>query len=149
MRISDWSSDVCSSDLGAVVDQFSYDISEDLKLRNIASYSSFKHQYRWDLDGSRAGFNDFINPRTNDEANLDTITEELQLQGQALDDALKYVVGGYYESTDSKGEIDGTYLFFVNVNQKYDLTKQSLAPFEKGPYDLGPLLQALRKEESR
>src|SRR3546814_2530941 len=80
MRISDWSSDVCSSDLnlntGAVVDQFSYDISEDLKLRNIASYSSFKHQYRWDLDGSRAGFNDFINPRTNDEANLDTITEE-------------------------------------------------------------------------
>src|SRR3546814_11262307 len=34
---------------GAVVDQFSYDISEDLKLRNIASYSSFKHQYRWEI----------------------------------------------------------------------------------------------------
>src|SRR3546814_723087 len=147
MRISDWSSDVCSSDLnlntGAVVDQFSYDISEDLKLRNIASYSSFKHQYRWDLDGSRAGFNDFINPRTNDEANLDTITEELQLQGQALDDALKYVVGGYYERTDSKGEIDGTSLFFVNVTQKYDLTKQSVAPFAQGTYDLGALFDAL------
>src|SRR3546814_18890626 len=97
MRISDWSSDVCSSDLaargnrkvqlsadptdnlntGAVVDQFSYDISEDLKLRNIASYSSFKHQYRWDLDVSPAGFNDFINPRNNDEANLTPFTQKL------------------------------------------------------------------------
>ncbi|NGY05003.1 TonB-dependent receptor [Solimonas terrae] len=128
---------------GAVVDQFSYDLDEDLKLRNIASYSSFTHQYRWDLDGSRAAFNDFINPRDNDEANLDTVTEELQLQGKALNDALKYVVGGYYEHTDSKGQIDGTSLFFVNVVQKYDLTKRSIAPFAQGTYDLGALFDAL------
>src|SRR3546814_20672260 len=115
MRISDWSSDVCSSDLaargnrkvqlsadptdnlntGAVVDQFSYDISEDLKLRNIASYSSFKHQYRWDLDGARAGFNAFINPRTHDEANPETITEKMHLQGHARQYSSKYVVAGY------------------------------------------------------
>src|SRR3546814_541022 len=37
----------------------------------------------------------------------------------------------------------GTSLFFVNVTQKYDLTKQSVAPFAQGTYDLGALFDAL------
>ena len=128
---------------GAVIDNFSYDLNDELTLRNIASYSAFKHQYRWDLDGSRAAFNEFVNPKNSFETDLSTYTEELQLQGKALDDALKYVVGGYYEHTDSKGEIDGVSLFFVNVLQQYDISKWSAAPFAQGSYDLGTLSDAL------
>ena len=128
---------------GGVIDQFNYDLTDDLRLRNIASYSAFKHQYRWDLDGSRAAFNDFTNPRSHDEADLHTVTEELQLQGKALDYALNYVVGTYYERTESKGRIDGTSLFFVDVLQTYEVTKQSIAPFAQGTYDLGRLSDAL------
>jgi iron complex outermembrane receptor protein len=128
---------------GGVIDNIGYDLSDDLKLRNIASYSAFKHQYRWDLDGSRAAFNDFTNPDDASEADLTTYTEELQLQGKAMDDALKYVLGGYYEHTQSKGQIDGTSLFFVDVLQAYDETKWSAAPFAQGTYDLGTLFDAL------
>ncbi|MDB5973116.1 MAG: TonB-dependent receptor [Hydrocarboniphaga sp.] len=128
---------------GGVIDNFSYKLSDELTVRNIASYSAFKHQYRWDLDGSRAAFNDFINPDDAYEADLTTYTEELQLQGKALDDALKYVVGGYYEHTDSKGEIVGTSLFFVDVQQQYEVTKWSAAPFAQATYDLGRLSDSL------
>ncbi|HET8881634.1 MAG TPA: TonB-dependent receptor, partial [Solimonas sp.] len=69
--------------------------------------------------------------------------EELQLQGKGLDDALKYVIGGYYEHTDSKGQIAGTSLFFVDVLQKYDLTKHSVAPFAQATLDLGAVADAL------
>src|SRR3546814_14607920 len=41
-------------DTRGVIDNFSFKLGDDTTLRNIASFSDFKHQYRWDLDGSRA-----------------------------------------------------------------------------------------------
>ena len=126
-----------------VLDKFSFDINDNLTLRNIASYSTLVHSYRWDLDGSRAQLNEFINPEDVNNADVSTYTEELQLQGEALDKALSYVVGAYYEKTDAKGRIIAKSLLFVDVNQEYEQEKESYAPFFQGNLDLGHFTDSL------
>ncbi len=128
---------------GTYVYKIVYDLTDELTLINIASYNTLVHSYRWDLDGSRASFNDFVNPESADEALIRTYTEELQLQGSILDGNLNFVVGAYYEETDAEGEIIGDNLFFVRVNQNYEQTKRSFAPFAQATYDLGHALESL------
>jgi iron complex outermembrane recepter protein len=122
---------------GAVVDKLRIAVSDTVSLVNIASYSTMKHSYRWDLDGSRAAINEFINPDDVYEADVRTFTEELQFQGSALDGGLSYIVGGYFEDTKALGEIVAKSLIFVDVNQQYEQKKRSLAGFVQGTYDLG------------
>lgn len=126
---------------GGVVDQFRYYLSDDISLRNIASWSAFNHHYRWDLDGSRAAFNEFINDDDMDQADVRTFTEELQLQGTA--GGLSYVVGGYYERTRAQGEVQAISLFFVETLQTYEQRKWSIAPFAQGTLDLGEFSDTL------
>lgn len=126
-----------------ILDNFSIDLTDNLTLRNIASYSTLDHSYRWDLDGSRAAFNEFINPEDVSSAEVRTITEELQLQGQAFDQMLTYVIGGYYEETEAEGRIIAKSLLFVDVEQGYKQNKESFAPFVQGTYDLGHLIDSL------
>ncbi|HKY93109.1 MAG TPA: TonB-dependent receptor plug domain-containing protein [Nevskiaceae bacterium] len=121
----------------ALIDHLTFHLSDDVALRNIASYSKFKHHYRWDIDGSRAAFTDYNPPDDKYEADLYTITEELQLQGTTLDGDLKYVVGGYYEGSDIAGYSQATALFIQNVVAIYDMKKNSYAPFAQGTLDLG------------
>jgi iron complex outermembrane receptor protein len=128
---------------GGVVDKLSFNLSDTLTLVNIASYSTLEHSYRWDLDGSRAPFNQFTNPEDILEADVTTITEELQLQGKALGEALRYAVGGYYEATEAEGRIVGTSLLFIDVDQRHEQEKRSLAPFAQGTYDFGNLADSL------
>jgi iron complex outermembrane recepter protein len=122
---------------GTVLDNFSITFENDWTVRNIVSYSTFQHSYRWDLDGSRAGLNEFINPDDVDNSDITTLTEELQLQGVMLDDALDFVVGGYYEETEAEGTIIAKSLMFVDVTQIYEQSKRSLAAFAQGTYDFG------------
>src|SRR5690606_34665218 len=82
-------------------------------------------------------------PENIDLADIRTITEELQLQGTALDGALQYVVGAYYEDTDASGLIVAKSLLFVDVDQQYVQDKQSFAPFVQGTYDLGSVFEPL------
>lgn len=128
---------------GSILDNFSYKITDELTFRNIASYARFKHHYRWDLDGSRAAFNEFDAPDNINQADIKYWTEEMQLQGTAFDDALKYVAGGYLEKSNSKGTVLATSLFFVKVLQQYEQDKQSFAPFLQGTYNLGSLNDSL------
>ncbi len=130
-------------DTGGVIDHFSYEIDEDLTLRNIASYSTFKHSYRWDMDGSRGRFIDYANADDQFQADLSTITEELQVQGKGLDGSLTYVIGGYYEKTEAEGVSDAYALFVERITQDYDQTKTSYAPFLQGTYDLGDVADSL------
>lgn len=125
------------------VDNFSFDLTDSITLRNILSYSTLVHSYRWDLDGSRAAFNEFINPDGVNNSDVRTITEELQLQGEALEGALNYVVGAYYEETDADGRIIAKSLLFVDVEQGYKQHKESFAPFAQASYDLGHLTTSL------
>ncbi|PTU30462.1 TonB-dependent receptor [Stenotrophobium rhamnosiphilum] len=128
---------------GAIIDKARYALSDTLNLVNIASYSAFRHGYRWDLDGSRASLNEFINPDGVLQSDVRTITEELQLQGKGFDDALNFVIGGYYEKTKAKGHIIAKSLMFVDVDQQYEQSKKSFAPFMQGTYDLGHLFEPL------
>lgn len=129
---------------GGIIDNFSYELNQDATLRNIFSYSKFKHHYRWDLDGSHAGFIDYVNPSNEPQADLHTITEELQLQGKTGDDGrLTYVVGGYFEKTQATGVSKATALFVESITQKYNQTKTSYAPFAQGTYNLGGLSDSL------
>jgi iron complex outermembrane recepter protein len=128
---------------GAVIDHFSYRLTDELSLRNVASYSSFRHHYRWDNDGSRVADNDFQNDGQLDEADLHTYTEELQIQGKALSNALSFVAGGYYEYTKSRGGVTATELFIESVLQSYSVDKRSFAPFAQGTYDFGGLFEPL------
>ena len=130
-------------DTGGLIDNFSYEIADNMTLRNIASYSKFKHSYRWDMDGSKAQFIDYANKDDQFQADLHTITEELQLQGKAFDEKLTYVVGGYYEKTDAKGVSDAHALFVEEIFQDYTQTKTSLAPFAQTTYDLGGISDSL------
>lgn len=128
---------------GAFIDHISWTLSEALTLRNIASYSTFKHHYRWDIDGSRAAFTDYSPPDDKFQADLRTITEELQLQGSALDENLKFAVGGYYERSDIDGYSAATALFIQEVVSVYDMQKESYAPFAQATLDLGHFTETL------
>src|SRR3546814_11662671 len=72
-------------DTRGVIDNFSFKLGDDTTLRNIASFSDFKHQYRWDLDGSRAAFVDYFNTDDLFNADLNTATDELRVQGTPLE----------------------------------------------------------------
>ncbi len=128
---------------GGAIDKINVRVAEELTLRNIASYSSFRHHYRWDNDGSRLTDNDFNNGDDVDESDLHTYTEELQLQGKAFDGWPSFVVGGYYEYTKSGGTITATELFIEDVLQQYSESKRSYAPFAQATYDFGGLYDAL------
>ncbi|MGH8524594.1 MAG: TonB-dependent receptor, partial [Gammaproteobacteria bacterium] len=130
-------------DTGGVVNNFTYRFDNGLTLRDIASYSVFEHHFRWDLDGSRAEFIDYNNADDQMNADLSTITNELQLQGEALDENLTFVVGGYYERTEATGISLATALFIERIEAVYEQKKVSYAPFVQATYDLGGIFDSL------
>jgi iron complex outermembrane receptor protein len=106
------------------------ELTDELKLRNIVSYQKLKSDYGNDNDGTplqgyqtsqNADFPDFPIPGLTDEFGipvagynnevkvahprdyLKQITEELQLQGNMLDNHLTYTVGAFYIDTKPAG----------------------------------------------
>ena len=78
------------------INQTTYDFSDSLTLKNIISYSEFRNSYGYDYDASPlplAGQSSRHIPTT--APNF--FTEELQLQGSAFDDSMKYVAGAYMD----------------------------------------------------
>jgi iron complex outermembrane receptor protein len=81
-----------------------FQVTPNTAIRNIASYTRFKDGYSLDADGSPApqydtGYNGYGgNPSSRDFPRDDfrVITEELQLQGTALDNKVTYTIGGFY-----------------------------------------------------
>lgn len=91
-----------------VINQTTVDLSDNLKLRNIISYSKLKTKYGYDYDGTAnpiSGQTSRINPSNPglfSGSVAPTVaptffTEELQLQGNALDGALDFSVGGFID----------------------------------------------------
>lgn len=130
---------------GAAVDQFKYEISRQLTLRNIASFSFLKHEFRWDFDGSRAALDEVVNPNGVNSTDAQQYTEELQLQGSTLHTRLKYVAGFYYQDQRPSGPQaeDPVALFTALPAETYGVTQRSYAPYAQGTYDLGGLADAL------
>ena len=79
-----------------VINQTAYDVSDSLALKNIISYSEFRNRYGYDYDASplplagQSSRNIWTNAPN-------FFTEELQLQGSAFDDSMKYVAGAYMD----------------------------------------------------
>lgn len=127
-----------------IIDHFSYDLTDTMTLRNILSFSKFKRLYRWDLDGSRLVVNDNDTPDGEHQTDLDAFSEEIQLHGYAMDDALEYVAGAYYESSDAKGHAENTSSFFVKATREVEkFERETYAPFAQATYDLGTLSDSL------
>ena len=84
-----------------ITNKTTWQISDTLTLKNIAGYRRNTRDTVQDFDGIPAFL---ITP--NQFARVSNYSEELQLQGKALDGRLDYIVGGYYFKEDG---IDGSF----------------------------------------
>ncbi|GAD51149.1 putative TonB-dependent receptor [Caenibius tardaugens NBRC 16725] len=136
-------------------------ITDGLKLRNIISYASLKSFYASDQDGSIANINNTgvtSLSRTAPKDYYKQFTEELQLQGEALDSKLTYVLGGFYSKQKPGGRMKD---YFTSVCGKPGeagalacagfretaVTNESKALFAQATLDFGaisPVLDRLR-----
>lgn len=86
------------------------DILPNLKLKNIASYSHSAHAYGQDGDGTSEPVMGSTSRFRRDQV-VEFYTEELQLQGNLMDNALDYVVGVYGDKVKAPHYEADTYLF--------------------------------------
>ena len=91
-----------------VINQATLNLTDDIRLRNIISYSQLKTFYGYDYDATanaisgQTSQNDPATPSLVTNGRIPTVapnifTEELQLQGTVFDRALTFAVGGYLD----------------------------------------------------
>ncbi|HWY14587.1 MAG TPA: TonB-dependent receptor [Rhizomicrobium sp.] len=80
----------------SAIDIASYDVTPQIRLRNIFGYLSDKQQPAFDYDGSALPILDIPNPRTW-ESNSLQVSEEFQVLGETPDNVLNWIVGYYHE----------------------------------------------------
>jgi iron complex outermembrane receptor protein len=132
-------------DTQALIDKFSLQLTDELTLRNIASYSLYKHSYRWDADGSDLPLNDIGYPTNTNSSDTTTYTEELQLQGDFRHHNLKLVEGVYYEYLHPNNpELSLTRNLGITANQAaFDISHRTFGPYAQATYNIGDLWDAL------
>ena len=91
-------------------------LSDAADLIYIGSYREFRAKETYDTDFTAL---DLFNVDLNN-TRIDTMTQELRLQGDALDNKLEFLVGGYYSTEDIRQEVSfslGTdYAAFANAS---------------------------------
>jgi len=128
---------------GSYIDQFSWEINDAFRLRNIVSQSYYKRKFNWDQDGSRAALNDIVSGDAY-SSDTTTTTEELQLQGDHPQQGLNYVVGLYYEKRKPDSVQENTSVaLFVPTYQIYDVSNKSFALYAQGTFELDTLSSRL------
>ncbi len=143
-----------------------YEIAPETAVRNIASYAWYKGSYALDADGTPAPQYDvgvtqgpgapFLSQAYPKDA-FYTLTEEPQLQGNALDDNLTYTIGAFYFLQQTEGVNAGNaieycpYSLIVYNGCGYFSTTQivryrsrSEAAYAQGTYNLGQLASMLQ-----
>ena len=96
-------------------------LGDGLTLTSITSYSHLEAFIPTDDDGT--AFHDYV---MNITGRIDDVTQELRLSGDAIDQSLRWMVGGNYEHDDTldhqKGDFNnsddviGPYTFTTNIN---------------------------------
>jgi len=123
---------------GGAIDQLNIDVADGTELRNIISYSIYTHAYNWDADGSSLQMQDISTEHGFNAYDISQVTEELQLRGTTLDDALEYVVGGYYQKNKPEGPQGQAIAAFngvsVSPTKEYTIKQESYAPYAQGTY---------------
>lgn len=173
-------------DAWGVINTTDLELSEELTLRNIISYQKLKSDYGNDNDGTplqayqisqSANFPDFPVAGLTDEFgipvngynnavnltgprdHLKQFTEELQLQGRALDNHLTYAIGGFYIDTKPASVWQSAAVQFCSPDNTGNpvtcagtrslsgVTNKSRALYAQGTLDFGafsPSLENLR-----
>jgi len=93
--------------------QLHYDVTDALSLTSITAYRTYDAKYGLDIDGSPYGFGTQVWDLT-----YSSFTQELRLNGKALNDILNYTVGGFYFS--GKGHYYGLIDFYQPANNTYN-----------------------------
>jgi iron complex outermembrane recepter protein len=125
-----------------------WNIDDDLTLKNIAAARVFKQMSTTDDFG--AGNLPILNtgvPGNNRQWGDNSVqyTEELQLQGKALDDKLSWVVGGYLEFDHPLGDtLMGSTAAGSTTYYHFHETSRSQAAFVHGIYDLSDYVDGLK-----
>jgi iron complex outermembrane receptor protein len=124
-----------------------WDISDDLTLKNIAAARIFKQLSTTDDFGAGLPVLNVGVPGNNQQWGDNSVqyTEELQLQGKALDDKLSWVVGGYLEFDHPLGDtLLGSTAVGSTSYYHFHETARSQAAFAHGIYDLSDYVDGLK-----
>ena len=124
-----------------------WNITDDLTLKNIAAARVFKSLSTVDESGFPVPLLTIGDPGNQTGWNDNTVqyTEELQLQGKALNDKLSWVLGGYLELDHPLGDIlDASTAVGSTGYYHYKEVQRSQAVFAHGIYDLGDYVDGLR-----
>jgi len=126
-----------------IVNQTTFEISPSLKLKNIISYSSERFEYAYDYDATAFPIGGQTARGSYPSVAPNYFTEELQLLGKALDGALDFTLGAYYdEQTQNTAHWGGIFTqypisFFLGpIPATLDITSESHAVFAQGTMDL-------------
>ncbi len=87
---------VNSNNQWGIVGEIEFPISDNADLIYIGSYRQFQANESYDSDFSGLDVFNVLNSPTN----IDTLTQELRLQGEFAGGKVQYVVGGYYADED-------------------------------------------------
>lgn len=133
-----------------------WQVSDTLTVKNIFGYRRFKQLNRFDYDGSGLVILNFdtcattasCHPRDADapwSLNIRQVTEELQLQGQLLDDRLKFIIGLFGADLDTPdanyGHQTSVFGSVTDANQYIDDSSRAL--FGNISYAFGGGLEGL------
>jgi iron complex outermembrane receptor protein len=126
------------------------ELNPDLAIRNIVSYQRFKSYYYYDGDGAPAQqYDSSIRSNTLPRDYLETITEELQAQGNALDKRLTYTVGGFFYDQKPAGPSGAQSVnycpaaftgFCAPNNLRSDVRNESKAIYVQASLDIGSFI---------
>ncbi len=125
------------------INQTTYDVSKSLTLKNIISYSEFRDHYGYDYDATPLPL---AGQSSRDIPVLapNFFTEELQLQGTAFDDSMKFVAGAYMDRMtweDPAGIQEYTFfpvsVLVGTVSAFFTQENHSEAIFGQTTFDLG------------
>lgn len=128
-----------------VVNTTTYDLSDDLTVKNIAGYNYVKSNDRTDVDG--LPFTPLIVGFYPDRSlgytyTDDQISNELQLQGKALDGKLDYIVGAYFfHGMNRQNQPLGIFSDTpdaVYILRKFQFDNYSKALFAQASYEIAP-----------
>ncbi len=128
-----------------LIDQLKVELTNSLTLRNILSYSSLKATGAYDGDGTPLTWYNANLPLNGPSENARQLTEELQLQGNALQNNLTYTAGLYYEGVNTPSDVFlQNYAFlFSNYGIGYRYDNSAKAAYGQLGYDFGHLNSAL------
>jgi len=135
---SDLDSTFATGPNGTELDNFGASLTLEYKtpfadLKSITAYRDATGQFARDADGSPLA----VTHTNNFNYDHEQFSQEIQATGEAIDGALKWVVGGYYFSETGNDELVVTLpLLFGNVNNFTLVDNESIAGYVQGTYDV-------------